>query len=55
MNWVVFHVWIRVGGLVVRVDVLYHDFICVGVWTWRCFLEKMEAVCDYGVVYQVVV
>jgi len=21
---------------VVRVDVLYHDFICVGVWTWRC-------------------
>ena len=36
MNWVVFRVWIRVGGLVVIVDVLYHDFICVGVWTWRC-------------------
>ena len=24
------------GGLVVRVEWLYHDFICVGVWNWRC-------------------
>ena len=25
-----------VGGLLVWVDVFCHDFICVGVWNWRC-------------------
>ena len=35
MNCVIPRVWILRGGLVVRVDVLYHDFICVGVWNWR--------------------